>query len=54
MRHILDVLTRGKADAALAASIFHYGEIRIKDLKRQLADAGVPVRPDDPSPNEII
>ena len=53
-RHILDVLTRGKADAALAASIFHYGEIRIKDLKRQLAEAGVPVRLDDPSPNEII
>jgi cyclase len=41
---IVDVLTRGRADAALAASIFHYGEIPIPKLKRALADAGVPVR----------
>ena len=31
-------------DAALAASIFHYGEIAIPDLKRSLADAGIPMR----------
>ncbi len=42
--HIVDVLTRGKADAALAASIFHYGEIGIKELKSQLRAAGVNVR----------
>ncbi|MDR0510562.1 MAG: imidazole glycerol phosphate synthase subunit HisF [Rikenellaceae bacterium] len=41
---ITDVLTRGRADAALAASIFHYGEIPIPLLKRGLHEAGVPVR----------
>jgi len=42
--HIADVLTKGKADAALAASIFHYGEIRIPDLKKELGSMGIPVR----------
>ena len=42
--HIVDVLTRGKADAALAASIFHYGEISIPALKQELTAAGIPVR----------
>ena len=42
--HIVEVLTAGKADAALAASIFHYGEIRIPDLKRQLRENGINVR----------
>lgn len=42
--HIEEVLTAGKADAALAASIFHYREIRIGDLKRELSAHGVPVR----------
>ena len=44
--HIIDVLSPegGCADAALAASIFHYGEVLIPDLKRQLADRGIPVR----------
>ena len=42
--HIKEVLTAGKADAALAASIFHYGEIPIPALKRALAIAGIPVR----------
>ena len=42
--HIVDVLTRGKADAALAASIFHYGEIAIPALKQELTAAGIPVR----------
>ncbi len=44
VKDIEDVLTVGKADAALAASIFHYGEIRIADLKRQLLARGVNVR----------
>ena len=39
-----EVLTTGKADAALAASIFHFGEIKIPDLKRQLAERQIPVR----------
>jgi cyclase len=43
-RHLLDVLTTGKADAALAASIFHFGEHSVPDVKRYLADNGVPMR----------
>ena len=42
--HIADVLTKGKADAALAASIFHYGEIPIPKLKQELRAAAIPVR----------
>lgn len=39
------VLTRGRADAALAASVFHYGKYTVADLKRALEAAQVPVRP---------
>ena len=42
--HIVDVLTNGRADAALAASIFHYNEISIPDLKNELRKANVNVR----------
>ena len=42
--HIAEVLREGKADAALAASIFHYGEIRIPELKRKLREDGINVR----------
>lgn len=42
---IEDVLTRGRADAALAASIFHYGEITIRQLKQYLSVKGIEVRP---------
>lgn len=42
--HIVDVLTDGRADAALAASIFHYNEISIPDLKNELRKANVNVR----------
>lgn len=42
--HIADVLTTGKADAALAASIFHYGEIPIPVLKQELHKRNIPVR----------
>lgn len=42
--HIAEVLTVGRADAALAASIFHYGEIPIPALKRELACRGINVR----------
>lgn len=39
-----DALTAGRADAALAASLFHYKELEIRDLKRYLADRGISVR----------
>jgi cyclase len=42
--HFSRVLTEGEADAALAASIFHYGTYTVGDLKRHLAASGVPVR----------
>jgi cyclase len=42
--HFADVFTTGCADAALAASIFHYGEHSVRDLKRTLAARGIPVR----------
>jgi cyclase len=42
--HMADVLGEGHASAALAASIFHFGEIRIPDAKAQLRDAGIEVR----------
>jgi imidazole glycerol-phosphate synthase subunit HisF len=42
--HFVDVFTRGRADAALAASIFHYGERSLGDLKSLLASRGIPVR----------
>ncbi len=42
--HILEVLTEGKADAALAASIFHYEQVTIRETKELLARHNVPVR----------
>ena len=44
VQDIADVLSTGRADAALAASIFHYGTIRIPDLKRELAARNINVR----------
>lgn len=43
--HLVDVLDRGKADAVLAASIFHFGDYTVADVKDYLARHGVPVRP---------
>ena len=42
--HFYEALTDGKADAALAASLFHYKELEISDLKRYLSDRGVSMR----------
>ncbi|MGH9331660.1 MAG: imidazole glycerol phosphate synthase subunit HisF [Vicinamibacterales bacterium] len=42
--HFVEVFTTGRADAALAASIFHYGERSLADLKTLLAARGIPVR----------
>jgi imidazole glycerol-phosphate synthase subunit HisF len=44
MADFTDVFTKGKADAALAASIFHFKEISIPDLKRYLHDRKIPIR----------
>ncbi len=45
LEHFYDAFTKGQADAVLAASLFHFGEIPIADLKRYLAQKGIPVRP---------
>jgi imidazole glycerol-phosphate synthase subunit HisF len=42
--HFTEVFTAGRADAALAASVFHYSEHAVEELKRHLRDGGIPVR----------
>jgi len=44
MEHFYDALTEGKADAVLAASLFHYREMEIRDLKKYLREKGIEVR----------
>ena len=44
LQHMADVLIDGKADAVLAASIFHFGEFTVGDVKRFLGERGIPVR----------
>ena len=44
LEHMAAVLIEGKADAVLAASIFHFGEYSVGDVKRYLAERGIPVR----------
>ena len=44
LSHFYDVLTEGKADAVLAASVFHYGEFTIREVKEYLKNRGVEVR----------
>ena len=44
LEHFYDALTEGGADAALAASLFHYKELDIMELKKYLADNGIPMR----------
>ncbi len=43
-QHFIDTFTHGKADAALAASVFHFGEIPIPDLKQELKQQQIAVR----------
>ncbi|CAI8355386.1 MAG: Imidazole glycerol phosphate synthase subunit HisF [uncultured Bacteroidota bacterium] len=45
--HFIDIFTKGKADAALAASVFHFGEISIPELKKQLNQQQLAVRIDE-------
>ena len=44
LQHMADVLLEGRADAVLAASIFHFGEFTVGDVKRFLEQRGIPVR----------
>ncbi|MBP5528760.1 MAG: imidazole glycerol phosphate synthase subunit HisF [Lachnospiraceae bacterium] len=44
MEHFKEALTDGKADAALAASLFHFKELEIREVKKFLANEGIPVR----------
>lgn len=44
LEHFYDAFTEGKADAVLAASLFHFGEIPIPELKKYLDEKGIPVR----------
>jgi cyclase len=44
IRHFIEVFSVGKADAALAASIFHFGTHAVAELKQTLLDAGIPMR----------
>ena len=44
VQHFIDIFTIGKSDAALAASVFHFGEIAIMDLKTQLRENKIPIR----------
>ncbi|MCC7059385.1 MAG: hypothetical protein IT508_04055, partial [Burkholderiaceae bacterium] len=48
LQHLADGVTEGRADAVLAASIFHFGEFTIGQAKRYLAERGIPVRLDSP------
>jgi cyclase len=50
--HLYQALTEGKADAALAASIFHYGEYPVPVTKKYLAERGVAVRLTDAARGE--
>ncbi|MHB1483443.1 MAG: imidazole glycerol phosphate synthase subunit HisF [Saccharofermentanales bacterium] len=47
MEDFYDAITTGQAEAVLAASLFHFGEIEIRDLKSYLAGRGIPVRMDN-------
>ena len=44
LRHLADAVTEGKADAVLAASIFHFGEFTIREVKEYMRDQGIEVR----------
>ena len=44
LQHLVDGITKGRADAVLAASIFHYGEFTVGQAKEYMAAQGIPVR----------
>lgn len=45
LEHMVEALEPGRADAVLAASIFHFGEFRVCDAKKYLDERGIPIRP---------
>ena len=45
LEHMAQVLLEGRADAVLAASVFHFGQYTVGDVKAHLASCGIPVRP---------
>jgi cyclase len=47
LQHLVDGIVVGRADAVLAASIFHFGEHTIRQAKQRMAQAGLAVRMDD-------
>ncbi len=51
--HLVEAVREGGASAVLAASIFHFGELRVADVKKQMADAGLPVRVPRPLPSGL-
>ena len=52
--HMVEALTAGKADAVLAASIFHFGQYSIRQVKEYLAAAGLPIRPVANAPVPLV
>lgn len=46
LEHFAEAITKGEADAVLAASLFHFGQLRVGEVKRYLAGRGIPVRLD--------
>lgn len=50
LEHFAEALADGGADAALAASLFHFGDLRVAEVKAYLADRGIPVRPVEDTP----
>ena len=44
LQHLVDGITKGHADAVLAASIFHYGEYTVGQAKEYMASQGIPIR----------
>jgi len=44
LEHFYDGFTKGKVDACLAASVFHYGQFTVKEVKEYLREQGIPVR----------
>jgi KUP system potassium uptake protein len=48
-RHMVEAVTEGGADAVLAASIFHFGDVSIREVKAAMAAAGLPVRQTEPA-----
>ena len=44
LEHFAEGIIEGEADAVLAASVFHFGELTVRQVKESMRDAGIPVR----------